>query len=222
MEKKKDILDKGAIVQRDGRTYAVTPRIPVGLIKDFDILRRIADVAERYGAEAIKVTSSQRLTILGIREEDIDQVWAELGMSPGMASGLCIRSIKACPGTSFCRLGQQDAMGLGLRLEERYANMATPNKLKISVSGCPLDCAEGRLRDIGLVGSKKGYTLYVGGCGGASPRIAEPVVRNLDAAEAEQMVDRLVAYYQQSGTRKRLGDHLAREGMESLKKALDL
>ncbi len=208
MARKKDILEKGAIVQRDGQTYAITPRIPVGLIEDFDILRRIADVAERYGAQAIKVTSSQRLAILGIREEDLDKAWADLGMTPGMASGMCIRSIKACPGTTFCRLGQQDAIGLGLRIEKRFANLPAPNKLKISISGCPMDCAEARTRDIG-------YMLVVGGSAGASPRMAETIARNLTAEQAESAVAHVVEHYRQSNTRRRLGDHIAKLGLET-------
>ncbi len=222
MGKNKDILDKGAIVQRDGETYAITPRIPVGLITDFDILRRIADVAERYGAQAIKVTSSQRLAILGIRGEDIDKVWSDLGMTPGMASGLCIRSVKACPGTAFCRLGQQDAISLGLRIESRFSNLATPNKLKISISGCPMDCAESRVRDIGLIGTRKGFMVVAGGSAGAAPRIAVPIAKGLDADQAEALVARIVDHYRGADTRRRLGDFIAKIGVDAYLRELGL
>lgn len=220
--KKRDILDKGAIVQRDRQTFAVTPRIPCGLITDFDILRKIADVAEKYGAPAIKVTSSQRLAIVGVEEEDLDAIWQDLGMEPGAALGLCIRSVKACPGTTYCRLGQQDAMGLGLRLEERFVHMDLPNKLKIAVSGCPMDCAESHVRDIGLVGTRKGYTVEVGGSAGANPRLAEPIAEELGDREAEDLVGRIIETYKAMNVKKRLGAAIAAEGLEAFRGRLGL
>lgn len=222
MPNKKDILEKGAIVQRDGETYAVTPRIPCGLITDFDLLRRIADVAERFGAGAIKVTSSQRLAILGVKEEDLDAFWAALGMTPGFAFGLCIRSIKACPGTTHCRMGQQDALGLGLRIEERFVNQPAPNKLKISVSGCPMDCSEAHVRDIGLIGSRKGYTLELGGAVGPSPRLAEVVAEGLAEADAEELVGKVIALYRELGIKKRLGKVLDEVGLDLFRERLGL
>lgn len=217
-----DILDKGAILQRDLRTYAVTPRIPCGLITDFSILRKIADVAERYGAAAVKVTSSQRLAIIGVRQEDLDAIWQDLGMEPGLASGLCVRSVKACPGTQFCRLGQQDSLALGLRLEARFAHVPLPNKLKIAVSGCPLDCAESHVRDIGVIGTKKGFTVELGGSAGASPRLADPVVEGLDAAQVEALVERVIAVYSSQGRKKRLGQLLDLVGVAAFKTELGL
>lgn len=222
MARKKDILDKGAIVQRDGETYAVTPRIPCGLITDFGLLRRIADVAQRYGASAIKVTSSQRLAVIGVREEDLDSIWSDLDMTPGFALGLCIRSIKACPGTTYCRLGQQDALALGLRIEERHVNQPAPNKLKISVSGCPMDCAEAHVRDIGLIGSRKGYTLELGGCVGPGPRLAQVVAEELPEARAEELVGRVIEVYRDLGIKKRLGKVLDEVGMERFVERLGL
>ena len=94
--------EKGVIVQRDKRTYAVAPHVPCGVIQP-EQLRIIADVAEKYGAQAIKITSAARIALVGVEEKDIDAIWKELGMLPGFAVGLCVRSIKACPGTSFCR-----------------------------------------------------------------------------------------------------------------------
>jgi NAD(P)H-nitrite reductase large subunit len=214
MPKKQDLLDKGAIVQRDGETYAVTPRIPCGLITDFDLLRRMADVAERFGATAMKITSSQRIAIIGIKDEDIDAVWSELGMTPGFALGLCIRSIKACPGTTHCRLGQQDSLGLGLRIEDRFVNQPAPNKLKISVSGCPMDCAEAHVRDIGLIGSRKGYALELGGAVGASPRLGQGVAEDLTPEEAERLVGRVIEVYRELGIKKRLGKVLDQVGLD--------
>lgn len=219
---KQDLLDKGAILQRDGETYAVTPRIPCGLITDFDFLRTLADVAQKYQAKALKVTSSQRIAIIGLKEEDLDHIWRELGVTPGFALGLCIRSIKACPGTSFCRIGMQDSLGLGLKLEEKFSNLPTPNKLKISVSGCPMDCAEAHIRDIGIIGNKKGYTFEVGGAGGPSPRIAQRVATGLTAPAAEELVQRVIDVYRQLDKRKRLGKVIKAIGLEEFKSRIGL
>ena len=115
-----DIIEKGAILQRDKETYAIAPHIPGGIITDFNLLRKLADVADKYGAKAIKLTSAERFAMVGLKADDLDQVWRELGLVPGAAIGICVRSIKICPGTTFCRLGLQDAVGVGLQLDARY------------------------------------------------------------------------------------------------------
>jgi NAD(P)H-nitrite reductase large subunit len=222
MEKKKDILEKGAIVQRDGETFAVTPRIPCGLITDFNLLRRIADVAERYGARALKITSAQRLAIIGVKEQDLDSLWQDLGMTPGVAFGLCVRGIKACPGTTFCRMGMQDALSLGQRLDQRFAHMPTPSKLKMAVSGCPMDCAEAHVRDIGLIGNRKGFSVEVGGAVGPRPRIGQVIAKNLTAEDAEALVAQILEAYQQMGKKKRLGRLIEGMGLEAFAATLDL
>ncbi len=216
-EKKTDILGKGAIIQQDGESYAVVPHIPCGIIEDFDLLRRLADAAEKYNARSMKVTSSQRIAIIGIAEEDLDAFWADLDMEPGQASGLCVRNVKACPGTTDCRLGQQDAMTMGLELDRRYINKPMPSKLKIAVSGCPMDCAESHVRDIGLVGYKRGWVLEVGGNAGAAPRVAEVVAKGLSNQEALEMADRILEAYVDLGKRKRLGMIIKKMGLEEFK-----
>ena len=159
--------EKGAILQRDKETYAIAPHIPCGVVSP-DLLRRLADVAEKYGAKALKITGATRIAVVGLKEEDIDSVWEELALTPGAAVGLCVRSVRACPGTSFCKLGQQDALGMGLKLDEIYHGMELPGKFKMSVSGCGLNCAESWVRDVGLVGKKDGWMLTIGGNVGAS------------------------------------------------------
>ncbi|MGD8243132.1 MAG: NAD(P)/FAD-dependent oxidoreductase, partial [Desulfobacterales bacterium] len=133
--------EKGTILQRDKQTYAIAPHIPCGITSP-EQLRKIADVAEKYGCQALKLTSAARIAIIGLHEEDIDQVWADLGMVPGHAVGLCVRSIKVCPGTDYCRLGLQDSLTMGMRLDDRYHGMELPNKMKMGVSGCTNNCAE--------------------------------------------------------------------------------
>lgn len=218
---KDNLPEKGAIVQRDRETYAIAPHLPGGIV-DPATLRRIADVAEKYGAAALKMTSAQRIAIVGLKEEDLDEVWAELNMKPGAAIGLCVRSIKFCPGTTFCKQGKQDAVSLGLKLDEKYHGMPMPSKLKMAVSGCPNSCAEPAIKDIGLMGTAKGYTLMVGGSAAASPRLAEVIAREISEEQALETVDKIVSLYQNSGTKKRLGRFIEDIGLDEFKKQIGL
>lgn len=209
----KDILEKGAIVQRDKETYAVAPHVPGGII-DPAGLRRIADVAERYGAKALKITSAQRIAIVGIRPEDIDDVWRDLGMKPGAAIGLCVRSVKICPGTAFCKRGQQDSVSLGLKLDELYHGMQLPWKFKIGVSGCANSCAEPAVKDIGLIGTSKGWRLLVGGSSGIRPKIGHTLAENLSDEEALRLVDRIIGFYRDHAKKQRLGEFIEEIGYD--------
>ena len=206
--------EKGAILQRDKETYAIAPHISCGVVTP-DLLRKLADVAERYNAKALKITGAARIAVVGIKEEDIDQVWTELGMKPGAAVGLCVRSVRACPGNTFCRIGQQDALGMGMKLDEIYHGMALPGKFKMSVSGCHLNCAESWLRDVGLFGKPKGWTLVIGGNVGADPRIAEELLTELDDEQALAAIEKVIAYYKGNAEKgERLGKMIDRIGLE--------
>ena len=201
-----DLLEKGAILQRDKENFAIAPHIPGGIITDFNLLRKLADVAEKYGAQAIKLTSAQRVAVVGLKEEDLDQVWADLGLVPGAAIGLCVRSVKICPGTDFCRIGMQDAVGVGLKLDEKYHGFELPFKFKMGVSGCPNNCSESSIKDIGLVGMQKGWRVVAGGfVSGLKPRLADIVATGLNDEEAMELTDKIIEWYQQAGKKKRLG-----------------
>lgn len=212
--------DKGVIIQRDKETYAVAPHIPCGVVAPAT-LRRLADVAEKYGAAALKVTSAARIAVVGLKEEDVDNVWAELGMNPGAAVGLCVRSVKACPGTTFCKRGQQDSLGVGMKLDEKYHGTELPGKLKMGVSGCVNQCAETCIKDIGLVGLPKGWKVFVGGNGGARPRLAKEIAKDLTTDEALELVDKIIEYYKANAKpRQRLGAMLEKVDFEEFKKAV--
>lgn len=213
----KDILEKAAIVQRDKETYAIAPHIPGGII-DPAGLRKIAAVAEKYGAKALKITSAQRIAIVGIKPEDIDEAWKDLGMKPGAAIGLCVRSVKICPGTTFCKRGQQDSVGVGLRLDEIYHGMELPWKFKIGVSGCANSCAEPAVKDIGLIGASKGWRLLVGGSSGLQPRIGRVLAENLSDEEALKLIDKVISYYKVHAKKQRLGEFIEEIGIEKFKK----
>ena len=217
----KDLLDKGAVLQRDKETYAVVPHMPGGLVTPA-VLRKIADVAEKYKAQALKITSAQRLAIVGLKEEDLDNVWQELGIKPGAAIGLCVRSIKFCPGTTFCKRGQQDSVGLGLKLDERYHGLELPSKFKMGVSGCANSCGENHFRDVGVMGMPKGFRLMAGGNGGVTPRIAQILYDGLDEEQVMEKIDKIIKVYAEGAKKhERLGKFIERIGLEEFKAKLE-
>ena len=214
---KKDIVAKGAIVQRDRTTYGLAPHIPGGMT-NAATLRKIADVAERYGAAALKLTSAQRIVLLGLAEEQVDEIWQALGEKPGAAIGLCIRSVKVCPGTDWCKRGQQDSMGVGLALDGRYHGMQLPWKFKMGVSGCMNDCGEACIKDVGLIGTPRGWHVMVGGNGGSLPRLSVRLLENLPTdQEALAAVDRIVAWFRAQNRRCRLGKLVEEMGLEKFR-----
>jgi len=214
---KKDIQEKGAIVQRDKETYAIAPHIPGG-ITDAGTLRKIADVAERYEAKALKLTSAQRIVIVGLPEEKLDEIWADLGEQPGAAIGLCVRSVKICPGTDYCKRGQQDSVAVGLEMDRRYHGMQLPWKIKLGVSGCMNDCGEVCIKDVGLVGTPKGWNVMVGGNGGSLPRLSVRLLENLPSdAEALAVVDHIVQWFRAKDRRCRLGKFVEEMGIEAFR-----
>ncbi|MBZ0313278.1 NAD(P)/FAD-dependent oxidoreductase [Clostridium butyricum] len=219
---KKDLLEKGAVLQRDKETYAIAPHLTAGIVSA-DELRKIADVADKYNVSAIKVTGAQRIALVGLREEDIDPAWGDLGMSPGAAIGLCVRSIKVCPGTTFCKRGLQDSVAVGSKLDSLYHGKNLPNKLKIGVSGCPHSCADSAFKDIGLIGSGKGWMVYVGGKGGMKPRIADRIALCIPEENLFNLVEKIIEVYDNNATGKeRIGDYIDRIGIETFKNQIDI
>jgi NAD(P)H-nitrite reductase large subunit len=214
---KKDILEKGAIVQRDKETYAIAPHIPGGVTSPA-ALRKIADVAERFGAQALKITSAQRIAIVGLAEEKLDEVWAALDEKPGAAIGLCVRSVKICPGTTFCKRGQQDSVGVGMELDRKYHGMELPWKFKMGVSGCANDCAEVCIKDVGLIGTPKGWNVMVGGNGGSMPHLSQKLAENIpDDQEAMAIVERLVNWFKAQGRKGRMGKLIGEVGIDAFR-----
>lgn len=208
--------EKGAVVQRDCETYAIAPHLPCGLVTP-DLLRRIADVAERYGCQALKITSAQRIALIGLQAKDIDAAWADLRLGPGGLAGDCVRSVRVCTGMQYCKRAQQDSVPLGLQIDRDHHGKPMPGKLKIGISGCANQCAETATKDIGLVGSKQGWDLWVGGSGGAVPCLGTRIVRGVSAEQAKALVDGVVAFFQANARPKeRLCRTLARVGLDAL------
>ena len=211
--------EKGAVLQRDKKTYAIVPHIPVGVAAP-EILRNIADVAEKYNC-AIKITSANRIAVVGIKEEDIDSAWEQLGTDPGAAVGACVRSIKVCPGTTFCRLAKQDSLTLGQELDSRYHGHKLPAKFKIGVSGCINQCAENCIKDIAFTGKADGWTVLVGGNGGSRPVLAQMLTSGLSTEEALELTRRVIDFYKQNAKKMdRMSRLIKRIGMDQLKKAV--
>jgi NAD(P)H-nitrite reductase large subunit len=213
--------DKGVIIQRDKQTYAIAPHLPCGVVTP-DTLRKLADVADKYHLAALKVTSAARIALVGIQEDQVDAVWADLGLAPGAAIGLCVRSVKACPGTTFCKRGQQDSLGIGMLLDQKYHGMQLPGKLKIGVSGCPNDCAETCIKDVALIGTAKGWKVMVGGNGGARPRLAQELAKDVSTEEALAIVDQVIHYYKAHADKKhrRIGVMVDEMGLDAFRKAV--
>jgi NAD(P)H-nitrite reductase large subunit len=213
---KRDIVEKSAILQRDRETYGIAPHIPGG-ITDTATLRKICDVADKYNLQ-LKLTSAQRIALFGVKEEDIDRVWEEVDEKPGAALGLCVRSIKICPGTTHCKRGIQDSVSLGLKLDALYHALPLPNKMKMGVSGCMLSCAEVAVKDIGIMGTPKGWKILVGGNAGARPRLADLLVETPADEEAVlAVVERIINWYRNCGREVRLGALVEEMGIEQFR-----
>jgi NAD(P)H-nitrite reductase large subunit len=210
------MVEKGAILQRDRETYGIAPHIPGG-ITDTATLRKICDVADRYNLQ-LKLTSAQRIALFGVREEDIDTIWAEVDERPGAAIGLCVRSIKICPGTTHCKRGIQDSVSLGLKIDALYHALPLPNKVKMGVSGCMLSCAEVSVKDIGIMGTPKGWRIFVGGNAGARPRLADLLVETPAAEEAVlAVVEKIIDWYRTCGREVRIGTIVEEMGIEAFR-----
>jgi NAD(P)H-nitrite reductase large subunit len=210
--------EKGVILQRDRQTYAIAPHIPCGLVTP-EILERFAKIARKYAAE-LKITSAARIALLGIREEDVDAIWEEMGTDQGHPVGLCVRSIKVCPGKSFCRLAKQNSLEMGKKLDGKYHGMPMPSKMKMAVSGCKIQCAENCIKDISLYGTGKGWSVMVGGMGGIKPRLAEVLVEDVSSEQAEEIIASVIEYYKENGKRARIGFMVDKIGIHALREAV--
>jgi nitrite reductase (NADH) large subunit len=206
-----------ANIQRDG-TFSVVPRMRGGVTSPAE-LRRIADVAEKYDARMVKITGSQRIDLLGVRKEDLPKIWAELGMPSGQAYTKGVRMVKTCVGTDFCRFGTQNSIQTGIELEHRLENLYTPHKTKMGVVGCPRNCAEATVKDIGLIGQEGGWQVVVGGAAGKKVRKADLLITVDTAEKALQAAQLFFQYYRENANYlERAYDFVERVGIEKIRK----
>ncbi|MDX8036273.1 nitrite reductase large subunit NirB [Lentzea sp. BCCO 10_0856] len=184
-----------ANLQRNG-TYSVVPRIPGGEITPEKLIV-IGEVARDFGLYT-KITGGQRIDMFGATVDQLPEIWRRLvdaGFESGHAYGKALRTVKSCVGTTWCRYGVQDSVGLAIELELRYRGLRSPHKLKSAVSGCARECAEARSKDFGVIATENGWNLYVGGNGGFTPRHADLLVSDVDTEELIRIIDRFLMFY---------------------------
>ena len=184
-----------ANIQRDG-TYSVVPRMPGGEVTPEGLIA-VGQVAKKYGLYT-KITGGQRVDLFGARVEQLPLIWEELiaaGFESGHAYGKSLRTVKSCVGSTWCRYGVGDSVGLAIEVENRYKGLRAPHKIKFGVSGCTRECAEAQGKDIGIIATEKGWNLYVCGNGGMKPRHAELLASDLDKATLIRYIDRFLMFY---------------------------
>ncbi|MCO2860379.1 NAD(P)/FAD-dependent oxidoreductase [Pseudomonas aeruginosa] len=208
-----------ANIQKDG-AYSVVPRMWGGVTNAAE-LRRIADVADKYQVPMVKVTGGQRIDLLGVKKDDLPAIWKDLDMPSGHAYGKSIRTVKTCVGSEFCRFGTQNSTQLGIDLEHDLFNMWSPHKVKLAVSGCPRNCAEAGIKDVGIIGVDSGWEMYIGGNGGIKTEVAEFFVKLKTAEEVREYNGAFLQLYREEAFYlERTVHYLQRVGMEHIRKAV--
>ncbi len=188
-------------IQKDG-TYSVVPRMAGGEVTP-DGLIAVGQVAKKYGLYT-KITGGQRVDLFGARVEQLPDIWEELiaaGFETGHAYGKSLRTVKSCVGSTWCRYGVDDSVGLAIELENRYKGLRSPHKIKFGVSGCTRECAEAQGKDVGIIATEKGWNLYVCGNGGMKPRHAELIATDLSKTELIRLIDRFLMFYVRTADR---------------------
>ena len=190
-----------ANLQKDG-SYSVVPRIPGGEVTPEGLIT-IGEVAKEYGLYT-KITGGQRVDLFGARIDQLPGIWKRLvdaGFESGHAYGKSLRTVKSCVGSTWCRFGVQDSVGLAIDLELRYRGLRSPHKIKLGVSGCARECAEARGKDVGVIATDNGWNVYVGGNGGFTPRHAQLLAEDLDTETLVRTIDRFLMYYVRTADR---------------------
>ena len=209
-----------ANIQKDG-TFSVVPRMWGGLTTPNE-LRTIADVAEKYKVPTVKMTGGARIDLLGIKKTDLPKVWADLGqagMVSGHAYGKSIRTVKTCVGAEHCRFGTQLSMSMGVKLEKMLFGMWSPHKVKLAVSGCPRNCAEAGIKDVGVIGVDSGYEIYVAGNGGIKTEVAQFFCKVTTDEEVLEYSAAFLQLYREEGFYlERTCHYIARVGLDYVKK----
>ena len=208
-----------ANIQKDG-TYSVIPRMWGGETTASE-LRRIADVVDKYKIPTVKVTGGQRIDLLGVKKEDLVNVWKDIGMPSGHAYAKALRTVKTCVGSEWCRMGTQDSTQMGKDLERAMWRMYAPHKVKFAVSGCPRNCAEAGIKDVGIIGVDSGWEMYVAGNGGIKTEVAHFLVKVKTAAEVLEYTGAFCELYRQEGWYlERTVHFVSRVGLDYVKKRI--
>ena len=215
---KHNLPEKGAVLQRDMETFAVKAHMPGGFTSPA-ALRAVADVAERYNVQTVKITGAQRIALIGITEDLLDDVNKDLGELSGGATGLCVRYVKICPGATWCKRGWRLSIDIGKKMDERYHRMQVPWKFKMGVSGCQHDCSEVCIKDVGLIATPRGWNIMCGGNGGSQPRFAKLILEDVPTdEEALESVERVVSWFNLTDRKCRIGKFVEEMGVEKFRK----
>jgi nitrite reductase (NADH) large subunit len=208
-----------ANIQKDG-TYSVIPRMWGGETTA-DELRRIADAVDKYAIPTVKVTGGQRIDLLGVKKEDLPAVWKDIGMASGHAYAKALRTVKTCVGSEWCRFGTQDSTQMGKDLERALWRMYAPHKVKLAVSGCPRNCAEAGIKDVGVIGVDSGWELYVAGNGGIKTEVAQFLVKVKTPDEVLEYSGAFLQLYREEGWYlERTVHYVGRVGLDYVKKKI--
>jgi nitrite reductase (NADH) large subunit len=208
-----------ANIQKDG-TYSVIPRMWGGETNSAE-LRRIADVVDKYQIPTVKVTGGQRIDLLGVKKEDLQSVWRDLDMPSGHAYAKALRTVKTCVGSEWCRMGTQDSTQMGKDLERAMWRMYAPHKVKFAVSGCPRNCAEAGIKDVGIIGVDSGWEMYIAGNGGIKTEVAEFLVKLKTAEEVLEYTGAFMQLYRLEGWYlERTVHYVGRVGLDYVKKRI--
>ena len=208
-----------ANIQKDG-TYSVIPRMWGGETTA-DELRRIADAVDKYKIPTVKVTGGQRIDLLGVKKEDLQAVWKDIGMPSGHAYAKALRTVKTCVGSEWCRMGTQDSTQMGKDLERAMWRMYAPHKVKYAVSGCPRNCAEAGIKDVGIIGVDSGWEMYVAGNGGIKTEVAHFFTKLKTAEEVLEYTGAFCELYRQEGWYlERTVHYVSRVGLDYVKKRI--
>ncbi|BAP89062.1 nitrite reductase (NAD(P)H), large subunit [Burkholderiales bacterium GJ-E10] len=208
-----------ANIQKDG-TYSVVPRIWGGETSAQE-LRRIADVVDKYRIPTVKVTGGQRIDLLGVKKADLPKVWADLGMPSGHAYAKALRTVKTCVGSEWCRFGTQDSTRMGKELERALWRMYAPHKVKLAVSGCPRNCAEAGIKDVGIIGVDSGWEIYIAGNGGIKTEVAQFLAKVATHEEVLEYAGAFLQLYREEGWYlERTVHFVARVGIDAVRQRI--
>lgn len=206
-------------IQKDG-TFSVIPRTYGGVTNPAE-LRKIADVADKYGVKMVKYTGGQRMALLGIKKEDLPKVWEELDLPSGYGYAKSLRTVKTCVGSQFCRFGTVDSITMGIDLEKKFERLWMPAKFKMAVNGCPRNCAESGTKDLGIVGNDGGWEIYAGGNGGIKLRGADLLCKVKTDEELMEISGAYIQYYRETGKfGERTSEWVERLGLEDIRRAV--
>lgn len=202
------------------KNYNILPGIRMGVLS-MEYLEKLVRVADKYKIPFLKITSAQRLAIGGHAVEDAEQIWRELGQQSGPKKPVGIHYIQACPGSRWCKYGRQDSLALGEKIEEALMELELPAKTKVGISGCPMNCCESFIRDLGIFGKKNGWTLIFGGNGGGLPRIGDIIAEDLTDEQVIDLAGRCLRFYQEGARKKeRTARFMERTSLEQFKDAV--